>query len=194
MAKKAKTEQTAGLMGQDKALVIAALDRAVAVLESKDQGGKAEALATGAYPVDLRVRIRGDINVAEGSTTAGYEAVTDERHFTAEQVLAAIWEQYPNGREDFMANALRMLAAARKKGDESKESVALKNAGNACEQFLIARGKRLSLIQPVKRIVPATTRAGARTGKPDVEIDAEIFGKKRGVTFQVSGGAATKAA
>lgn len=194
MAKSKAAKGTLG--GQDKALVIAALDRATSVLESKDNGGKAEALASGAYPVDLSVRITGDINVGASSAIEEYEVVADQRHFGPGLVLAAIWIELGKqglDPEGTVNAALKIIASARKKGEGSREAVALLNAGNDAEAFQIERGKKLGLIETTKRTVPASTRAGARTGKPDVAINAEVFGAKRGVTFTVGGGGAKAA-
>lgn len=163
---------------EDKALVLAAMKRAQSVLESKENGGAAPKLGEGGYPIDITLSIRGDINVGAGSEVAGSERVT----ISSGDVLGALFSLLPKrSREETIAEAIRLIATARKKGDTSDESVAIANAGNELQALTETRARKHGLVETTE----GTTRAGAVTGKPDVFINASVIGTRRSITYRI---------
>jgi hypothetical protein len=179
MAKKA-SKSAAGQQITDKAkaLVLAALDRAGAVLKLAEHGGKPEDLAPGSYPVDVLVRITGDITVAEPTVTE--ETTANVRTFTAGDVLCAmVAEMSDEDREEAITRAVMFIAKAQKAGESGEASARLRSIAELVSAFTDAQAMKRGLME--SRTTGGTTRRGAVAGKPSVSIEAVSLGGQRDV-------------
>lgn len=179
----AKNPKLTTLDDSSKAILHGAMRRAVAVLESDDNGGKPVSLDGGSYPVDVSVRITGDLNVAKGSP-GGKETPFTDIKFTDSELLESLYLEVPEGqREQAICNAIKRISERKREGDDGRKAAAFKGARTEIDTLKLERGKKHKLVET--GTTTSAARAGAVSGKPTLEITAFELGEKRDLTFRI---------
>jgi len=188
MAKKKSTTKKSGRAkaargtgsDSDKALLLATLKRAMAVVEGamEDKSARCE---PGTYALDASVTVQGDILVAQPVEVKATEDKA-ERTFTAEQLLGAIFAgQNEEAVRTTVRSVLRQFAPVFAAPDDPNAGPrlrdqldrAMKTVEDECQRTG-EKFKGLTRIVPGK---PGTTKAGAVTGKPEVRVNGS-FGER----------------
>jgi len=146
-------------------LAIAALNRAITVLEKSLPGGKAKPrLEAGSYPIALDIDIAGDIVKAERAETA--ERQTPD--FKPDDLLAGMCV---GKTEEEVEELVGRAAGALRDARQTKAGAAgLASAAEMIERTIEAVAKK----RRMWRITPAGTREGAVTGSPSVHVAGTV--------------------
>jgi hypothetical protein len=157
----------------NKAVVIAALKRAVSVIE-KSMRDKSARPSEGSYPVDLELRIEGDITVGPGVPGGEPREVAT---LGAAELLAGALASRRSERD-----RERLLEAA------VDAAVAAQHTGELSDLVRESASRLLSACRAAGCVETRATagRAGAVGGKPDVRAEGTV--RSRTVKVGVRGG------